>query len=319
MGEIIEGTIQPSDFFTRAILAPCSKGLTPLHTFFASISGAYDSLQMCLHVSGLPSGFTAQQLLKYFQLQFSSAYRAEVFQEPSTDKTSDSEDDDDDDKDNGQDNDAEQEQASAFHAPRSKRLSSPPLRVPGDTVVFPEAIPLLTAAEMRQYRARSSRRCRPPRYASFGNGTGYVFFSDVHQLRAAHVELDNTSVNTTSHAPGGGPFFGSSNTAHVSGRISLRLAGTVTCNSYSFGLNVEESDNEEDEGADEKDNDDQRTKAGVSSTLSDLRKLHDIIMASKGTCSPSLNQTTSDVSTTNAVSESVNMLIPLLICALFSP
>ena len=304
MGEVIERTLQPSNFFSRAILARSSKGLTPLHAFFASISGVYDSLQMCLHVSGLPSGFTAQQLLKYFQLQFPAAYRAEVFQEIANDKTSDSEEEEEnEDQDGGHDVDAEHEQPSVFRSLRPNRLSSPPLRVPGDAVVFPEAVPLLTAAEMRRYRDRNSRRRRPPRYASTGifarvGGTGFVFFSDIHQLRAALVELDNTSVNTTSHAPGGGPFFGSSTTTHSSGRISVRLAGTGT----GSGFNVDETDSEEDEGADERDkecSDGHRPKASIGSAFNDLKKLHDIIMASKRTCSPTFNQSSSSTTSTS--------------------
>lgn len=306
MGEIIVGALQPSDFFARAILAPSSKGLTPLHAFFASISKVYDSLQMCLHVSGLPSGVTAQQLLKYFQLQFPSAYRAEVFQESAIDKTSDSEEEEEEDEqDSSQDNHSEHEQTSAFRGLRSKHTSSPTLRGPGETIICPEAVPLLTAAEMRRYRDRHSRRRRPPRYASTGiftrvSGTGYVFFSDIHQLRAAMVELDNTTINTTSHAPGGGPFFGSSTTTHTSGRISVNLAGAGTAGNF----NSEDSDSEEEEGADEKDkecSDGHKAKASIGSAFSDLKKLHDIIMASKRTCSPTSNQT-STISTTTTVS-----------------
>ena len=306
MGEIIEGTLQPSDFFARAILAPCSKGLTPLHAFFASIKEVYDSLMMCLHVSGLPSGYTAQQLLKYFQLQFPSAYRAEVFHDSANDKTSDSEEEEEEeDRDNSRDNDGDHEQSSAFYAPRSKRMrtSSPPLRGPGDAIICPEAVPLLTAAGMRRYRDRTSRRRRPPRYANTGifarvGGTGYVFFSDIHQLRAALIELDNTCINTTSHAPGGGPFFGTSTTAHTTGRISVRLVGTGTVSS----LDTEESDSEEDEAADDKDSDVHKTKTNISSAFNDLKKLRDIIVASKKSCSTTLSQTTT-VSTNTTVSE----------------
>ena len=308
MGEIIEGTLHPSDFFTRAILAPCSKGLTPLHAFFASIKEVYDSLMMCLHVAGLPSGYTAQQLLKYFQLQFPSAYRAEVFHDSANDKASDSEEEDEDeDRDSSQDHDADHEQSSAFHAPRSKRMrtSSPPLRGPGDAIICPEAVPLLTAAEMRRYRDRNSRRRRPPRYANTGifarvGGTGYVYFSDIHQLRAALVELDNTTISASSHAPGGGPFFGTSTTAHTTGRISVRLVGTGTIGSHD----IEESDSEEDEAADDKDSDVHKTKASFGSAFSDLKKLRDIIVASKKTCSPTLSQTTT-VSTKTTVSVNV--------------
>ena len=311
MGEVVvEGTSQPSDFFARAILAPTSKGLTPLHAFFASISGVYDSLQMCLHVTGLPTGFTAQQLLKYFQLQFPSAYRAEVFQDSAADKTSDSEEEEeedyeDEDKDSSQDNDAEHEPPSAFCGLRPRRMTSPHLRGPGETILFPEAVPLLTAAEMRRYRDRNSRRRQPPHYVSSGifarvGGTGYVFFSDIHQLRAALLELDNTSVNVASHTPGGGPFFGAS-TTHVSGRITVRLAGT-------HGFHSVESDSEEEEG-DERDkehNDGHKAKANIGSALNDLKKLHDIIMASKRTSSPTFSQTSSVSTTTTPVSEPVH-------------
>lgn len=316
MGEIVEGALQPSDFFARAILAPCRKGLSPLHVFFASITGVYDSYQMCLLVSGLPSGFTAQQLLKHFQLQFPSAYRAEVFQETATDKTFDSEEEEEEDRDSNHDNDPEQEQPSVFRIPKSGHLTSSPSRGAGDTILFPETVPLLTAAEMRRYRNRNSRRRRPPHYSTCiftrVGGTGYVFFSDVHQLRAALLELDNTSVNTTSHASGGGPFFGSSATAHTSGRISVHLTGSDP----NIGLNVEVSDSEGDEGADERDKDhdnNHKAKASIGSAFTDLKKLHDIVMASKRTCSPTFNQTTTGC-TDNAVSEYTSILSINMLC-----
>lgn len=309
MGEAVEGTSQPSNFFECAILAPCSKGLSPLHTFFASISGVYDSKQMCLHVSGLPSGFTAQQLLRHFQLQYPSAYRAEVFHDTASDgRVSDSEDDNDE-RDNSQEHDPEHEHASAFRAQRSKRLSSPPPRSPGDTIVFPEAAPLLASSEIRRYRERVPRRPRRP-YRDTGTGvfirvggTGYVFFSDIHQLRAALLELDNSTVNTTSHAPGGGPFFGSSTTAHASGRLSVRLAGAGT--GYA-STGEAGSDSEGEEGSAERDRDSEygrKAKASINSAISDLKKLHDFIMASKGTRSPTFHQNVTTTSTNNAVSK----------------
>ena len=295
MGETIAGAIQPSDFFARAILAPCSKGFTPLHAFFASMTEVYDSQLMCLHVSGLPSGYTAQQLLKYCQLQFPSAYRAEVFHDSSNDKASDSEEEEEEDnRDISQDNDTGHAEASAFYTPRPKRVrtSSPPLRGPGGAIICPEAVPLLTAAEMRRYRDRTSRRRRFPRYSSAPffprvGGTGYVLFSDIHQLRAAIVELDNTSVNTSSHPQGAGPFFGTSASTHTSGRISVRLVGTGTSNS----INTEDSDSEEEEGADFKDGDVHKAKTSIGSAFSDLKKLRDIIEASKRPYSPTCSQT----------------------------
>ena len=183
-----------------------------------------------------------------------------------------------------------------------RRLTSSPLRGADDPIIFPEAAPLLTAAEMRRYRERNSRRRRPPRYTSSGiftrvSGNGYVFFSDIHQLRAALLELDNTSVNATSHAPGGGPFFGSSATAHTSGRISVHLAGSDP----HVSLYAEASDSEEDEAANERDkthNDEHKAKASIGSAFNDLKKLHDIIMASKRTCSPTFNQTTTSCTNT---------------------
>ena len=315
MGEMIEGTLQPSDFFARAILAPCSKGFTPLHAFFASMTEVYDSQLMCLHVSGLPSGYTAQQLLKYCQLQFPSAYRAEVFHDSSNDKVSDSEEEDEEEnKGINQDNDTDHVQTSAFYTPRSKHLHipSPPHRAPGDAIICPEAVPLLTAAERRRYRDRVSRRRRLPRYSSAPffprvGGTGYVLFSDIHQLRAAIVELNNTSVNTSSHPQGAGPFFGMSGTTHASGRISVRLVGTGTGGS----INSEDSDSEE-EGADFKDGDAHmhKAKTSIGSAFSDLKKLRDIIVASKRPCSPTSSQT--------AVT-TVSKMLRSALCRLSSP
>jgi len=279
MGEADTRLQHPTDFFERAILAPCNKGMTPLHTFFSSLAeGVYDSQQMCLAVSGLPSSFTAQQLLKHFHTQYPSVYRAEVTPETVGNEYSDSEDD----------GDCEQDEDTGSKPPR--RMSSPPLRGPGDTVVLPEAAPLLAAANVRRNRGRASQRHRPINTHPFNGiftrigGTGLVYFSDVHQMRAAQVELNNTLVGTSSHPNDGGPFFGTTS-APNSSRITLRLAG-----SKPPSRNTETSDSED--GGDDTDtaNDDNSgsgsrpsSRGTISSAFNDLKKLHDMITASKKT------------------------------------
>jgi len=102
-------------------------------------------------------------------------------------------------------------------------------------------------------------------------------------MRAAQVELDNTLVGTSSHTNDGGPFFGTSS-APNSSRITLRLAG-----SKPPSRNMETSDSED--GGDDADtaHDDNgsgsrpSSRGTISSAFSDLKKLHDMITASKRT------------------------------------
>lgn len=300
MGEADSWPQHPVDFFKRAILAPCNKGMTPLHAFFSSLAeGVYDSQQMCLAVSGLPSSFTAQQLLKHFQAHYPSVYRAEVTPDTVSSEYSDSEDD----------GDSENEENDSSKVPR--RMSSPPLRGPGDTVVLPEAAPLLAAASVRRNRGRAAQRHRPVNTHPFSGiftrlgGTGLVYFSNVHQMRAAQVELDNTLVGISSHTNDGGPFFGSSSASNSS-RISLRLAG-----SKQQSRNMETSDSED--GGDDTDSghrDDGSSRPSsrgtISSAFNDLKKLHDMITASKKT-NPTTSSNKSAPPKTNAVSYSACM------------
>ena len=297
MGEADTRPQHPANFFERAILAPCNRGMTPLHAFFSSLAdGVYDSQQMCLAVSGLPSAFTAQQLLKHFQAQYPSVYRAEVTPETVGNEYSDSEDGDD----------SEQDEDAGSKPPR--RMLSPPLRGPGDTVVLPEAAPLLAAANVRRNRGRASQRHRPLNTHPFSGiftrigGTGLVYFSDVHQMRAAQVELDNTLVGTSNHTNDGGPFFGTSS-APNSSRITLRLAG-----SKPPSRNTETSDSED--GGDDAHNDNgsgsrPSSRGNISSAFSDLKKLHDMVTASKRT-----NPTTS-VSKSSPKTNTVSYIVSL--------
>ena len=52
----------------KAILACMGAGITPVHAVLASLSPFYDSVSMCLHVSSIPVTFSAQHLLKLFQV-----------------------------------------------------------------------------------------------------------------------------------------------------------------------------------------------------------------------------------------------------------
>ena len=58
-----------SKFFSDAILSPSRNGATPIQALLASLSPFYDIKSPHLYVSNLPINYTAQHLLKLFQVR----------------------------------------------------------------------------------------------------------------------------------------------------------------------------------------------------------------------------------------------------------
>ena len=70
--------VTESEFFKESILSPWKYGATPIQALLASLSPFYDIRSMCLYIYNLPTSYTAQHLLKLFQLRYPSAFKAEI-------------------------------------------------------------------------------------------------------------------------------------------------------------------------------------------------------------------------------------------------
>ena len=73
-----DNTALESEFFKNSIMSPWRHGATPIQALLASLSSFYDIKSMCLYVYNLPTSYTAQHLLKLFQLRYPSAFKAEI-------------------------------------------------------------------------------------------------------------------------------------------------------------------------------------------------------------------------------------------------
>lgn len=156
--------------FEQAILTRNREGLTPLQMFFASYGSCYDALNMKLYVSSLPLGYTAQQLLSLFKECYPSVYRAEVTQ----------------DLDEDLDNESSE--------PESEDETDPQL----------SAVGLTSSAGNVTRRPRTT-----PNSGLVDNNIplrGVVYFSDIHQLRAAHQEMQDFRVFSNYNSSRGGSF-----------------------------------------------------------------------------------------------------------------
>ena len=67
-----------NNLFTKAILSPSRNGATPIQALLASLSSFYDIQPMRLYVLNLPVNYTAQHLLKLFQVRYPSVFKAEI-------------------------------------------------------------------------------------------------------------------------------------------------------------------------------------------------------------------------------------------------
>ena len=88
---------EDSKLFMDAVLSPSKNGATPIQKVLASLSPFYDIRSMCLYVSSLPLTYTAQHLLKLFQLRYPSAYKAEIFKRDLEEEDTRSSDEDNED------------------------------------------------------------------------------------------------------------------------------------------------------------------------------------------------------------------------------
>ena len=90
--EASDGSPTGADLLSGAILAPMGGGgVTPLQALFSGFSSNFDLVSMCLHVTGFPLGYTAQQLLRLFQTRYPSVYKAQVFKNGDSEDSSSSE------------------------------------------------------------------------------------------------------------------------------------------------------------------------------------------------------------------------------------
>ena len=71
-------TATESQFFKNSILSPWKHGASSIQALLASLSPYYDIRSMCLYVYSLPTSYTAQHLLKLFQIRYPSAFKAEI-------------------------------------------------------------------------------------------------------------------------------------------------------------------------------------------------------------------------------------------------
>ena len=79
--KVSSDTSTASALFTEAVLSPSRSGATPIQALFTSLSPFYDIQSMRLYVSNLPVNYTAQHLLKLFQLRYPSTFKAEIVKE----------------------------------------------------------------------------------------------------------------------------------------------------------------------------------------------------------------------------------------------
>ena len=179
----IAASHQPS-LYADSVLVRNREGMTPLQAIFASFSPHYDVGSMRLFVSSIPVGYTAQQLFQLFKDCYPSVYRAEIsrhLEEDSGDESGSSESADD-----------------------------------SMQQVF---VPLLGNITRRQRSLRRGRRGRTGFSDSGLPLKGTVYFSDVHQLRAAAREMQDFRVLSQGSARGN---FGQ---AHSVSFLNISLEG----------------------------------------------------------------------------------------------
>ena len=69
---------EKSKFHSSDVLAASRDGTTPIQALLASLSSFYDTKSMRLYVANLPVNYTAQHLLKLFQVRYPSVFKAEI-------------------------------------------------------------------------------------------------------------------------------------------------------------------------------------------------------------------------------------------------
>lgn len=174
-----------SSLYADSVLARNRDGMTPLQALFASFSSHYDVRSMRLFVSSIPVGYTAQQLLQLFKDCYPSVYRAEIARQYEEEGSGD---------ESGSSESAEDETQQIF-------------------------VPLIGNITRRQRTIRRGRRGRTGFSDSGLPLKGVVYFSNVHQLRAAHHEMQDFRVLSQGSARGN---FGQ---AHSVSFLNISLVG----------------------------------------------------------------------------------------------
>ena len=162
--ELDSSSVTPT-LLSDACLSQNRVGMTPVQMFFASYSTCYDIQQMKLYISSLPLGYTAQQLLSLFKEFYPSVYKAEITRDYDDDDVVDPPDETSDpESDDGGEGGDQGAPATASAPPRA-----PQAQRRGTNL---HATPLMDNIPFR----------------------GMVYFSDIHQLRAAHLEMQDFRV-----------------------------------------------------------------------------------------------------------------------------
>ena len=162
------------EIFGEALLPQNREGLTPIQMLIASFSTCFDLLNMKLYISSMPVGYTAQQLLTLFKEFYPSVYRAEVTKDTEVDDSAPQEADESSEEETDSDSDDQ----ATFLAP----LSGP--QQPG--------------GRRRGQRNGAADANVPLR--------GVVYFGDIHQLRSAHLEMQDFRVFSNYNSRSGGSF-----------------------------------------------------------------------------------------------------------------
>ena len=162
---IDELTPSHPSLLSEACLIRNRVGMTPLQLFFASYSTCYDIQQMRLYVSSLPLGYTAQQLLTLFKEFYPSVYKAEITRDYDDDDVVDAPDDSSDPESDEGGEGGDQAVPAAVNAPR----------VP-------------------QAQRRGANLHPNPLVDNNIPFRGVVYFSNIDQLRAAHLEMQDFRV-----------------------------------------------------------------------------------------------------------------------------
>ena len=162
------------DIFDNAILPRNREGMTPINMLITSFATCFDLMNMKLYISSMPVGYTAQQLLTLFKEFYPSVYRAEVTKDTEVDDSAPQEADESSEEETDSDSDDQ----GTFLAP----LGNTPQ----------------TGGRRRGQRNGNNDANVPLR--------GVVYFGNIHQLRAAHLEMQDFRVFSNYNSRGGGSF-----------------------------------------------------------------------------------------------------------------
>jgi E3 ubiquitin-protein ligase EDD1 len=173
--ELMSSPDADKTLYNQMIMTRNSSGMTPLQIFFASYSTCYDILTMRLYVSSLPLGYSAHQLLSLFKEYYPSVYKVEV--------TKDYDDDDIIEVEDSTDPESDTEPHPGLAA----------ATLGGITRVPP------TSRQRNALQNGSFLDHNIPLRA-------IVYFSDIFQLRNAHLEMQDFRVFSNYNGSRAGSF-----------------------------------------------------------------------------------------------------------------